>query len=200
VIGGIGSGKSSVAHWVADRHTGLVIDGDRLGHEVLEEPDVKERLLDAFGPDIFDDAGGVNRSTLGRKIFGPTAAHQTARQTLERIVHPEIRRRMEEQLRAVDPAAHRFVLLDAAVMLETGWSNVCDAIVFIDTPVEQRRARVAARGWSADHLARREASQWPVENKRAAAACVLSNAGTLEQAGEALWEFVHRQLKSVRKS
>lgn len=199
MIGGIGSGKSSVAHWVADRHSGLVIDGDHLGHQVLEQADVKERLRDAFGPEIFDDTGRVIRTLFGRKVFGPTESHQTARRTLEGIVHPEIRGRMEAQLRAVNPAIYRFVLLDAAVMLETGWSNVCDEIVFIDAPVEQRRARVAARGWSADDLARRESSQWPLDKKRAAASHVISNAGTLDNAGGALWEFVQQQLDSASK-
>jgi dephospho-CoA kinase len=199
VIGGIGSGKSSVARWVADRHFGLVIDGDRLGHQVLEQSNVKDRLRDAFGPEIFDDTGGVIRSLLGRKVFGPTESHQAARRTLEDIVHPEIRRRMEKQLRAVDPAIYRFVLLDAAVMLETGWSNVCDEIVFIDTPVEVRRARVAARGWSAEDLARRESSQWPLDTKRSAASHIIPNAGTLDNAGSALWEFVQHRCGPASK-
>ncbi|MDZ4685974.1 MAG: dephospho-CoA kinase [Planctomycetaceae bacterium] len=197
LIGGIGSGKSAVAKWVADRHPVLVIDADRLGHQALDLKSLRDQLRAAFGDDIFDNAGRIVRSALGRTVFGESEAQQSARRKLESIVHPEIRRAIEQQLRTLDASTHQYVLLDAAVMLETGWSNVCEEIVFIDTPEEQRRERVLARGWSADELARREASQWPLEQKRQAATQVIRNDGSLDDAGTALWEFL-RNLPKVR--
>lgn len=190
IIGGIGSGKSAVARWVMERHPVAVIDADRIGHEVLQQPEIKDRLREAFGAEIFDANGGVIRSALGRKVFGPTAEHQRAREQLEAIVHPAIRQVIEQQLQSVDPIRYTAVLLDAAILLETGWADVCQEIVFIETPLEHRRQRVAARGWSPEELAKREASQWPLDRKRSAASFVLSNSGSLDDAGHALWEFL----------
>lgn len=190
IIGGIGSGKSAVARWVAERHPVAVIDADHIGHEVLQQPAIKDRLREAFGVEIFDADGGVIRSALGRKVFGPTAEHQAARRQLESIVHPAIRQVIEQQLQSIDPNRYTAVLLDAAILLETGWADVCQDIIFIDTPLDQRQQRVASRGWSAEELAKREASQWPLDRKRSAASFVLSNSGSLDDAGQALWEFL----------
>ena len=76
----------------------------------------------------------------------------------------------------------RFVVLDAAVMLEAGWNNVCDRVVYVDAPREIRVARLAARsGWSAADLAARETAQWPAERKKELAdAVILNDAGVRE--------------------
>ncbi|QDU21508.1 Dephospho-CoA kinase [Urbifossiella limnaea] len=105
---------------------------------------------------------------------------------------PYIRVRAEAALAAAqaDPAA-RFVVLDAAVMLEAGWDGVCDKVVYVDAPREQRLARVAARsGWSEEELAAREAAQWPAERKMAAAHAVVVNDAGPEELGRRLDELL----------
>jgi dephospho-CoA kinase len=68
------------------------------------------------------------------------------------------------------------VLLDAALLLEVGWRDFCDTVVFIDTPCELRMARVMqTRGWSRDEFRFREESQFPVERKRKEAEYVVEN-------------------------
>jgi dephospho-CoA kinase len=192
LIGGIGSGKSAVANWVAARHPVLVIDGDQAGHRALDNPDVQLRLRQAFGDGVFDASGRVIRSALSRVVFGGEETHRRARSQLEQILHPAIREDIEGQLRDVNPSTHQYVLLDAAVMLEAGWSGVCDTVVFLDTPVAVRRERVAARGWAPSELDRREASQWPLERKREAATSVIANTGALDDAGAALWRILQQ--------
>jgi dephospho-CoA kinase len=114
---------------------------------------------------------------------------------LENIVHPLIREDLRQQIDAARQSAVDVVLLDAAVLLEAEWNPLCGAIVFLDTPIEQRRARVqASRGWSADELARREESQLPLAEKRSAADFVVDNSGTLDEAGEQLLGFLRERL------
>jgi dephospho-CoA kinase len=194
IVGGIGSGKSTLARWVADHHPVAVIDADRLGHEVLQHPAVIAQLRQALGADIVDSNGQVLRSVLAACVFGDTLAHHSAREQLEAIVHPAIGREVERQIAALDPAMTKCVLLDAAVLLEAGWRDRCDGLIFIDTPEDRRRAWVAARGWSPAELARREASQWPLERKRQAADAAVANDGTVEEAGERLWQAVEALL------
>ncbi len=219
LIGGVGSGKSSVAQrWQAIRPV-AVIDADQLGHQVLHFPTVKERIRQRFGPTIFQsiprspgsgqrhptapfpDGRGtdqeISRSALGRLVFGPDSAAQQARHDLEAIVHPEIRSLLEREIRELRRQANvEAILLDAAVLLEAGWNDMCDVVVFIDTPETDRIARVhAGRGWSAAELAQREASQWPLSRKRAAADAVIDNSNSVDDAARQM-ERVMSNLKS----
>lgn len=83
------------------------------------------------------------------------------------------------------------IVLDAAVLLEAGWDDLCDAVVFIDTPEADRIARVqAGRGWSAEQLAEREASQWPLPRKRAAADAVIDNSNSVDDAARQLDQVI----------
>jgi dephospho-CoA kinase len=183
-IGGVGSGKSALTRWLGERRNAAVISADEAGHRALEQPEVKERIREQFGPGVFDDAGTVVRSRLATRVFGSGEPQQAARRQLEQIVHPVIRRDLEQQI-ALAGQACDLVLLDAAVMLESGWRDACDAVVYVDVRLEIRRERVQrTRRWSAEVLASREASQLPLDVKRAAADVIIDNSDSLERAGQ----------------
>lgn len=195
VIGGIGSGKSSVARWAAERLPVLLLDADQLGHRALKDPEIRAQLVAEFGPQIVDAAGEIDRRLLALRVFGDRAEEVQARQRLEAIVHPQLRAEMEQQLRSLDPGLTQAVLLDAALLQEAGWDEVCDAVVFIEIPGAERARRVFnQRGWSAEELTTREASQWPVERKRSLATHRVWNTGSLAVAGAALGELVRELL------
>ena len=201
MIGGIGSGKSSVARRLQSLRPVAVIDADQFGHQVLNLPHDQERILQRFGPTVFENqfqpsqqptTSQISRATLGRVVFGSDAAAQDARRDLEAIVHPEIRSLIERQISELRRQANvEAIVLDAAVLLEAGWNDLCDVVVFIDTPQADRIARVqAGRGWSAAELAKREASQWPLPRKRAAADAVLDNSNSVDDAAKKLNELL----------
>ncbi|MEZ6058697.1 MAG: dephospho-CoA kinase [Planctomycetaceae bacterium] len=176
-VGGVGSGKSSLSAAIGRRLRCVLLDADREGHAVLALPAIQSQLHQTFGDSIFDKNGAVSRPTLGKLVFGNEPIDRERRLQLEAIVHPEIRRRLSARIdqhrAAVDVD---LILLDAAVMLESGWSGICDLIVFVDTPESLRLSRVQqSRGWSQDEFARREASQWPLDRKRQAADIVVHN-------------------------
>ena len=194
LIGGVGSGKSSVARrFQAISHCPVVvIDADQLGHQVLQLPTVKEQLLQRFGSTIFDSQGDITRSSLGRLVFGEDATVRQARHDLEAIMHPEIRKLAEQSIRDLRRQQQvELIVLDAAVLLEAGWQDACDLVVFVDTPEADRIARVQAnRGWSAEELAKREPSQWPLPRKRAAADVVIDNSKDVDDAARQLEQVV----------
>ncbi|HTI50492.1 MAG TPA: dephospho-CoA kinase, partial [Planctomycetaceae bacterium] len=75
------------------------------------------------------------------------------------------------------------IVLDAALLLEAGWRRLCDRVIFVDAPDEQRFQRVAtSRGWSADQLRAREESQFTLERKRMEADDVVDNSHSAEHA------------------
>jgi dephospho-CoA kinase len=187
IVGGIGSGKSALARWVAARHDVLLLGGDEIGHEVLSFPDVQEALRRRFGTAIFGPDGQVDRKALGRAVFGPTAAQQAALKDLESVVHPRIRERIQQRIAEAEAAGKSGVLLDAAVLFEAGWNEMCHAVVFVDVPRDQRLRRLQlSRGWDEAELARREASQSSLETKRQRSDVVIENDLSLEAAGRRL--------------
>lgn len=202
IVGGVGSGKSALAKWAKEHLGAAVLDADAAGHRALELPEVKERIREQFGPDVFDGAGRVIRGRLAERVFGPAEPQRAARRQLEQIVHPVIRRDLEQQLESA-AYSHDLIVLDAAVALESGWSNVCDAIVFVDVPDDVRRERVRrTRNWSSKKLAERESSQMSLDDKRAAAEVIIDNSGTLEDAGRqfADWYRTWRRSRSPRSA
>ena len=194
LVGGIGAGKSTAAAAFA-RRGGRLIDADKLGHEALEEPAVKDQIVARWGAAMTNPDGTVNRRTLAGVVF----QNPDERAALEAITFPAIRRRADAAIAATDAdPAIRFVVLDAAVMLEAGWTDLCDTIVYIDAPREVRLARLAARsGWTPAEVAAREAAQLPLEDKRRRADTVIVNAGPTDdvqaQADQCLadWGWPH---------
>jgi dephospho-CoA kinase len=179
LVGGIGSGKSYLARQLREKHSIEIIEGDSAGHVVLQERSVKESLRNVFGDAVFTPAGEVDRRQIGRLVFGASAEHQAARKKLEQIVHPRIAEILTRQVALARSRPDvEAVILDAALLLEAGWRRLCDLVVFIDTPFDQRLARVAhSRGWSRGELEAREESQFPVERKRKEADDVVENSG-----------------------
>jgi dephospho-CoA kinase len=177
LVGGIGSGKSSVAAEFA-RHGAAVISGDELGHRALLRPEVRTQVVERFGPDVLGSHGEIDRRKLGALVFGDSDELRA----LEAIVHPWIERGIREQIAAVqvDPA-RRFVVLDAAILLEAGWNSFCDRIVYVDAPPELRLARLAQqRGWSAKEVQARTRAQLPLKEKQSRADATIDNSTTPE--------------------
>jgi len=172
LLGGVGSGKSTVARLMAARGFALV-DADAEARAAVELPAVRERLAKRFGSDLFDAAGALDRERLARRAF----ADEAGTQALNEIVHPEVRRRIEAALTA---AEERPVVLDVPLLVESPLSGSVDVWVFIDAPTEQRDARVARRGWDPDERSRREARQADLAAKRRRADHVLENRGSIE--------------------
>ena len=195
LVGGIGSGKSSLARWLSHRRNVVIIDGDQVGHEVLNIPQVKDQIRHRFQNSVFDKQGAVNRAALGREVFGKSPQQRQARADLEKIVHPKIRDDFQEHIRQAKASKDvEAVILDAAVLLEAGWDDLCDLVVFVDAPDQYRRVRVSQdRGWNEEELHSRESSQFKLEEKRRAATHLVDNSRTLEKAG-ADFEHIVAQL------
>lgn len=194
LVGGVGSGKSCLARLLREKHPIQIVEGDSAGHQVLTELAVKQSLRTAFGDGVFTPGGEVDRRQVSRLVFGSRPEQTAARHKLEQIVHPRITELLTRQveLARAQPGVEA-VLLDAALMLETGWRDLCDVVVFVDVPLEQRMKRVQeSRGWSREQLQAREESQFPLERKRREADDVVDNSGDAQIALSQLEQIVAR--------
>jgi dephospho-CoA kinase len=181
VVGGVASGKSEVTRHL-ERLGALVIHADTIGHQVLEEPAVIEALTRRFGEAIMDQpAYRIDRSKVAKLVFGTHPEAVENRSFLESIVHPRIRERIRESLnRALGQENLAMVVIDAPLLIESGWIDHCDRVLFVDTPIEIRRLRAQTRGWSDQQFSDRESAQVSIEAKQAAATDSIDNSGTLE--------------------
>lgn len=175
IVGGIGSGKSLVAE-AFRKHAGYLIPADQLGHEALRQADIRSRAVERWGTGILNEHGEADRQKIGAIVF----ASADELRALEVMVFPYIEKRIEEEIaQARCQPDVKFIILDAAILLETGWQRNCDKVVFVDAPREVRLARLREkRGWSEQEVNRREAVQMPLdEKKRHADAVIVNDAG-----------------------
>jgi len=171
LLGGIGAGKSLVAAQFAKLGC-AVVDADRVGHELLKRPAIRQALVTQFGKAILDPSGEVDRRRLGEVAF----ANAENLRAMEAIIHPELWRRVTQAVEAARRTDVPAVVLDAALILEKGLDRLCDCLVYIKVSAEVRRARTRqSRGWTSSETARREAVQVSLKVKRGRADYIVDN-------------------------
>jgi len=189
LVGGLGSGKSRVGSAFACRGA-RVASGDELGHEALCQPEIRDQVVRRWGTGVVDERGTVARKKLAARVF----ADPEERRALEALVFPWIERRLREDIAAAaaDPGC-TLIVLDAAIMLETGWDSVCDRLVYIHAPRALRLRRLAEqRGWTEEEVAARERAQMSLTDKVTRADDALDNSGTPEQLAQSINDLLHR--------
>jgi dephospho-CoA kinase len=172
IAGGIGSGKSHVARLFAELGC-WVIDSDEQAARAYARPEVRAAVTRWWGNEMYLPDGRVNRRAIAGRVF----ASPEERARLEQLLHPIIAAErdeiMTEAVRAGRPVAF---IWDAPLLFEAGLHKLCDAVVFVDAPREERLKRVlATRGWNDVELARRENSQLALDNKRTLSDYVVTN-------------------------
>jgi len=187
LIGAIGSGKSAVAAAFA-RQGAVVVSGDIAGHETLRQPEIRKQVVLRWGRDLLDDKGEINRRKLAAIVFNEPAD----RRALEALVFPWIEQRLRERIAAAKKdLSVPLIILDAAVMLEAGWNEECDRLLFVDAPTPLRLDRLAeGRGWTEKEVRNRERAQLPSNEKRIRADAILDNSGTLDELQQRVEELL----------
>lgn len=176
VIGGIGSGKSSVSRRLAQLGA-PVYDLDAAGHEALRLQDVKCALRAAFGTGVFDEAGEVARPRLAQAAF----ATPEGTAELNRVTTAAIVRLLDEWLARQAAAGERACVVEvSAYDGPQGRFPAPDETLAVVAPLEARVARAVAKGFSEVDVRARIARQATDDERRAWADAVIVNDGTPE--------------------
>jgi dephospho-CoA kinase len=187
IIGGIASGKSVVSGTLRSLGA-LILDADRIGHQVLLNEDIKQQVRARWGDRVFGEDGEINRSLLASLVFAPDSPNEL--QALEQITHPSIGAQIREQIAAArSSASYRMLVLDAPVMIKSGWYRECGILLFVDCPRWRRIEFARGRGWDEETLDRRESRQAPLELKRRMATHIITNDGTLDRLRQQVHQF-----------
>jgi dephospho-CoA kinase len=197
LLGGIGSGKSTVAAELAKLGC-CVVDADRIGHELLDELSVQRKIRRRWGKEVFGPNGKVDRAALGRVVFGQ--ARELA--ALNAIAHPLIRRRIIQQVGQFQRRKGcQAIVIDAALLLETDWHELCTHLVFVRAPASARAGRVRReRGWGRQEWRDREKSQKALDIKTARAEYIVDNSSSVSCLREQVRSVFQRILDQVGPS
>ncbi len=188
VTGGVASGKSTVARQFATLGA-AVLDADEAGHEALRLPQVEAAARRRWGDAAFGPDGRIDRARLARLVFGPAPEARQERAYLEQLTHPEIARRWKQQAEKLTAAGTAAAVVDAALLLEAGWHEMCTKIVFVEAPRETRLARAMERGWSEEDFAAREGAQDSLDHKRAQADVIIDNSDSPQRTQAQVEQF-----------
>jgi dephospho-CoA kinase len=187
LTGGIASGKSTVANMF--KEMGIeVIDADIEARKAVEIGEAAyEQIVTYFGEGILNDDHTINRSKLAEIIFNDSVK----RQKLNEIVHPDVRRRMNEKKEAAILRGDQVVVLDIPLLFESGLKHMVDVVllVYVEKDVQLQRLMDRNLLTKEEALARIQ-SQMPIEDKRKLADKVINNNGTIDDTKKQLIELL----------
>jgi dephospho-CoA kinase len=174
ITGPIGCGKSTVAGWLAEAGA-VVVDADRLAREVTAPgAPALDEVFARFGDEVRSDDGTLDRAALGRIVFADPAALRD----LEAIVHPAVRPRIEDAVRAAEESGAEVVAIEAIRLVEAGYAAQCDEVWLIVCDADAQRERLRGRGLPDDVAAQRIAAQGDLGDRlRRAATRVIDTSG-----------------------
>jgi dephospho-CoA kinase len=184
LTGGIGAGKSLVAELFADLGA-ICIDSDQLARDVIErgKPGFDE-VIARFGDEILLD-GEIDRSKLAAIVF----QNADARRDLENIIHPKVR---ELAAKLTSRAGENAVVINEIPLLfETKGQDRFDLVITVEANIEDRRARLLARGLKGYEIEKRIAAQATREERESISDFVIENDGdvpALERKVLSIWE------------
>jgi dephospho-CoA kinase len=128
ILGGIASGKSTVAAEFAKLGC-KVIDADKIVHELLQKTAIKEKMVGLFGHDILNSAGKINHKKLADIVF--TSSEKLL--LLNKVIHPLVLERTEQLIKQYNRQSRiKAIVLDMPLLIEVGWSDRCDRLIFVD--------------------------------------------------------------------
>jgi len=187
LTGGIGSGKSTIASLLAGLGA-VIIDADKIGHEVLDA-DIKahEQVVAAFGKQILNPDGSVDRRELGKIVF----ADRKALSRLNLIMHPQIYRVVKAELEQYKKQGVKAVVIDAPLLIEASWTTMVDSVWVVTATEANVIKRLEKTGLSRDETMLRIHSHL-TENERIRVADVVINndysSDELKQKVNKLWQ------------
>jgi dephospho-CoA kinase len=178
VMGGIGSGKSTVTAMLAELGA-PVIDADKVGHAIYA-PDgpAYPDMIAAFGEGILADNRTIDRKKLGPIVFADPAALKR----LNAIVHPKMFARMREMIEAMRAGGERKpIVIEAAILIEANWQPLFNEIWLVVASRERVIERVERdRGLKPEQTEARIKAQLSDDERREHATLVINNDSSIE--------------------
>jgi dephospho-CoA kinase len=202
LVGDVCAGKSAVARRLAE-HGAVVYEADAIVRGLYDQPDVQAEVRRLLGDGVFDSSGGVVRSAIAARVFGPAGDAELRQRLTEEIIFPRTRAVLLEQLSKFRAQANGgdVLVLDAPTLFEAGHADACDRILWVTAPMKRRENWAEKRGWPPGEITRRDSAMISQEWKRARADFTIENSGSLAKlrgAVDRVWQAMHGELEKKR--
>ncbi|EAZ89398.1 dephospho-CoA kinase [Crocosphaera chwakensis] len=173
LTGGIGTGKTTVSHYLATVCNIRVLDADTYAREAVEKNSpILQTIKKRYGSDICLNNGELNRKKLGNIIFN----NSTEKQWLEQQIHPYVRQRFQQEKNQYEG---EIIVLDIPLLFESQLTDLVTEIWVVYCSYEQQLQRLIDRNYlSEEEAIARIKSQFPIEDKVSRADVVLDNSST----------------------
>jgi dephospho-CoA kinase len=194
LTGGVASGKSVVSQ-VWKKEGVHLIDADRIAKELVQpRTPAWKALVKAFGKEILQEDGSIHRKKLATRVF----SNSVERDLLNRILHPRIKREIDRRIKEISRKSPKaIVVIDAALLVETGYYRDVDKVVVVTATKKQQMERLERRAQMDRQTVRRVLdSQISGKERMRVADIVIRNEGSLEEI-EKKARGVLRELKRI---
>lgn len=174
LTGGIGSGKSMVADILREKYKAIILDTDSIAKRQMEPGGESYRLVvEHFGKGILDHDGRINRQKLADIIFKDA----DKRLLINRLTHPIVLKEVKKEIESVrQSGTTEYLVVETALMIESGYDFICDEVWYVHAPQELRRRRLKEnRGYSDEKIDNIMANQKKDEEFRAKFSKVIEN-------------------------
>lgn len=192
ITGGVGAGKSAILSFLEAEYGARVIEADKVGHLVMEPGTEGYRaIVEQFGTGILCEDGSIDRKALGGIVF----SDKEKLQRLNAIIHPAVKNWIRAEIVREEKAGRcRLLIIEAALLIEDHYEELCEEFWYIYTDPEVRRARLKeSRGYSDEKITAIFGNQLPDEVFRAHCREVIDNSGSKEEARAQIREVIARR-------
>lgn len=176
ITGGVGSGKSRILYDLEQNYGAYVIEADKLAHELMQPGmAIYNKIVERFGSEILNKAEPycIDRERLGRIVFG----NEDSLRALNSMIHPTVKEIIKERISNAEKSGERkLFVIEAALLIQDGYSDICDEIWYVWVERENRiRRLMAQRGYTREKCISIFDSQEPDEYYKKYAKFTINN-------------------------
>jgi len=181
ILGGIGSGKSTVANEF-EKLGCAVISADQLAAELLDDKKIKSAIIRTFGRDVLDEENNINRVKVSEIVF----FSQKNVEKMNAILHPPILRQTNLLIDKYNQTEDiKAIILDMPLLVEVGWQNKCDYLIFVSSSEEKKNHRIRKNyPKNTENIKKREKFQISLDKKADIAHYIIDNNSDLKTLAE----------------
>ena len=186
ITGGVGSGKSEVLRYMEEEYGAVVCQLDEVAKALQKKgTDCYDKIIEQFGLGVTGENEELDRKKLAAIIF----QDENKRRILNGIVHPEVKKWVEQDIIEKKKRGVPLYVIEAALLPEAGYEDICQEMWYIYTEESVRRERLKkSRGYSDETISRMIRSQSPESVFRKACHIVIDNSGTFERTKKQIGE------------
>ena len=178
ITGGVGSGKSRVLSYMEEKHQAVICQADHVAWKIQEPgQDCYHKIVEEFGTGILNEDKTINRKNLGQIVFH----NETKLLVLNAIMHPAVKKAIKNSIYEEAQKGTELFVLEAALLIEEHYDEICDELWYIYTDEQIRRERLKeSRQYSDEKIDAIMATQLSEEVFRRECQRVIENSGDFE--------------------